>query len=656
MKDTGRTLTQWVIALTVAAVLLLVALAVTLALESSPSWHGHFFKLNPDASPQMRQVFVASDGIVDRCLTCHLPEDVLASNYAHRQHPYFAYGCTSCHGGDGRSLDHEQAHGVTGALRPALNDMLWRARSSCTVCHRQEYVQASSSGPGYGRTLVRRLGCAECHSIPRLYRHTERIDLIKLVQKLRAEYLIALLTQEKPLVTVTRTMPYYGFSEEAANDLGAYLDSLEEFRTPPPYGLLRPGDATEGQNEFDRLGCDRCHVTPQFPEGGDEGPILTGAGFRYRRSWLNWWFSDPREILPFSRMPVYSLGEEQKRILVAYLTTSTGGSSDPYAGMKAGGDPVAGRKLFDDNYCLACHTTDGSSLERKIGPSLAGFASRPVLDLPFKDMPRRDGVEAHETLLDYLSHVRSFEEIVEREVAMPNFMLASDESEPIVAFLMSLRDFEPSRALDSGEPYRKAESRGRILFFHKQCYQCHSVAPVPAGLTRKEGKEKFPRLQGPNLALTGDKVRTGWLEHWLSAPYEVLNHSDMPDPMLQPHETADLAAYLSTLKGKLPVALTEDIPQGREALREGEQLFQKNFCVRCHKVYGRGIAAYTGPDLSNIGVKVTPEFMVSWLKRAGDIQPDTDMDDFGLSQQEALKIYLFLRTLRTPPSQAEQKE
>ncbi len=48
---------------------------------------------------------------VDRCMTCHIDEEKLKSAHpSSRDFPFDIYGCTVCHGGNGRALNEEMAH------------------------------------------------------------------------------------------------------------------------------------------------------------------------------------------------------------------------------------------------------------------------------------------------------------------------------------------------------------------------------------------------------------------------------------------------------------------------------------------------------------------------------------------------------------------
>lgn len=586
-----------------------------------------------------------------------MPDDIRSLNPIHESHPYSKFACTTCHKGDGRSLAFNFVHDAKyREFADAKLDIVESARSSCTACHTQRYLQASFDGADEGRILAARLGCAECHVIPSILEEPERLDLMSLVQKLRANYLYSLLRQKDPLLTVTRSMPYFKFTAQDAADLISYLDSLPIYRPIPLFDpslyTYQPEDVERGRAEFDRLGCAKCHVTPNFPSGGDDGPVLTNLGYRVNKRWLVWWFDAPRDLRPFSEMPVYSLEDKSIKLLTAYLTAVAG--EDPYSEAKPEGNPTNGALLFDKNNCLACHTTDGSSIERKHGADLAGLASRNPMRIPFRDMPSNSNLDksAFSRLDLYLSRVHSFSGEVDRDIAMPDFRLPARYRTPLVRFLLSLRRDDLGQ-FASSEPFRQATDRGEILFSRKYCFRCHSTVILPEDLTRQVGKDNFARIMGPNLSRIGEKVRLGWFEDFLMHPEKTTARIKMPNPMLSPRMAADLSAYLRgmqrspSLLEQLEATKTEMPPGDRVSRKAGEELFIGKGCFKCHVVDGQGV--HMGPDLSNVGVKLTPEFTVRWLFRAGDIQPDTDMDDIYLTPSEALLVYRYLSHLRNRP-------
>lgn len=98
---------------------------------------------------------------------------------------------------------------------------------------------------------------------------------------------------------------------------------------------------------------------------------------------------------------------------------------------------------------------------------------------------------------------------------------------------------------------------------------------------------------------------------------------------------------------------TYDISKGNAA--RGRERIVHYQCSTCHSVPGvpeaGGIA---GPPLHQIGSRSylagklhnTPQNLVRWLLEPQDVDPGTAMPDLNLSEQEALDIAAYLRTLR----------
>ncbi|RPI41889.1 MAG: hypothetical protein EHM46_05855, partial [Bacteroidetes bacterium] len=119
---------------------------------------------------------------VDRCISCHNGiEDPRMENapQPHRthpgdfleNHPIREYGCTTCHGGQGRALTRLDAHGQapeTHWPHPLLEEPYIQA--SCGKCHLSVFEgPAAFPEPGSmevfqrGRYLFSREGCLGCH-------------------------------------------------------------------------------------------------------------------------------------------------------------------------------------------------------------------------------------------------------------------------------------------------------------------------------------------------------------------------------------------------------------------------------------------------------------------------------------------------------------
>ncbi|MCP4676384.1 MAG: hypothetical protein GY854_12905 [Deltaproteobacteria bacterium] len=120
--------------------------------------------------------YAACDDNVDRCPTCHLgieradlKSDKIPPLYrAHGPgigpHRPEKFGCSSCHGGNGRALTPDSAHMLAnhGGVDPLMHKP--HIQASCARCH----VPGSTAGQDrlvQGANLYLGLGCAVCHPL-----------------------------------------------------------------------------------------------------------------------------------------------------------------------------------------------------------------------------------------------------------------------------------------------------------------------------------------------------------------------------------------------------------------------------------------------------------------------------------------------------------
>lgn len=106
-----------------------------------------------------------------------------------------------------------------------------------------------------------------------------------------------------------------------------------------------------------------------------------------------------------------------------------------------------------------------------------------------------------------------------------------------------------------------------------------------------------------------------------------------------------------------------DLPDSPN-LNHGRQLLSEYGCVACHRLEGIERPTMPGPDLTNIGAKVSPEWIYKWLKEprtitdsSGNIvvngyQTHSRMPQFQLDDKELRSLCAFLSSLRTAPAEA----
>ena len=173
-----------------------------------------------------------------------------------------------------------------------------------------------------GKELWERSNCMGCHTLfgEGAYYAPE---LTRVVERRGEPFVRAMLLSPEAMYPGERKMQDYGFTEEEAADLIAFLRwcgrvDLNGFPADPP---LMPSAttvaATDGRPPiFDQV-CVACHSLRG--KGGVVGPALDGVGLRLTTDELQQWLEDPPAFKPGARMPKLPLEPQQIDELARFL-------------------------------------------------------------------------------------------------------------------------------------------------------------------------------------------------------------------------------------------------------------------------------------------------------------------------------------------------
>lgn len=196
------------------------------------------------------------------------------------------------------------------------------------------------------------------------------------------------------------------------------------------------------------------------------------------------------------------------------------------------------------------------------------------------------------------------------------------------------------------------------------CFECHKFA----GHFEKLAKEKET---GPSLIRIASKVDENWIKKWLWDPKSYRPSTTMP-AFWKLHNNSDEA---SLARGKVEVeAITHLLvskSQPYEPLKlasaskgdiaRGKTLVAEVGCLGCHAIDDVAVTRPTdskelgyrdprlpmfGPELNQMGSKVTDEWLRSWLKEPKHYWAGTSMPSMKLSDQEAADISAYLLSKR----------
>lgn len=205
-------------------------------------------------------------------------------------------------------------------------------------------------------------------------------------------------------------------------------------------------------------------------------------------------------------------------------------------------------------------------------------------------------------------------------------------------------------------------TRGRQLLSELNCQGCHKL----------RGMER-PAMLGPDLTSVGTKVSREWIYKWLKEPrtvvdrdgntvangYETEEEPRMPKFRLDETQLRALSAYLSMQRAhpvtpyKFDLHVVAAWSKNPELVSQGEVRFKQMFCSTCHSLAvtrageTKLIGGDIGPELTKVGSKVSPDWLVAWLRDPQGYLPHTRMSRYGWSDEDLYKVTQYITTKLT---------
>jgi cytochrome c551/c552 len=668
--------------------------------------------------------WVGGAGLVDRCQSCHVGTDPalvpagmvltkadLGMAKSHdvpftshpdaellADHPLEKFGCSPCHGGNGRALDSvEKAHG-------RYEHWLWplfypeNYNAGCQQCHASDMVTEHGDVINEGRQLYRQRGCIGCHRYQGFDNQDEQ--LINARQELHQ-----LATQKTQNELEIPRLQKRG--DQAPDNVTAqrlYAEATD---------LTVTDSRMDGQLE--QL-LDHTHNLLQ--EVKKVGPDLKEVRMKLNKDWIPYWIGYTHEFRPTTKMPQFRLSQDQIQAIAAFIWQS--GLTGPPLDAQNPGDAGHGKQLFESRGCLACHSIgEGAAL---MGGTFAANLSRvaekenynylvrwihdprqrtrPYCPLEKRDIGPEDYAKHNLPYVFDLDHSRCPNDGTELEVqqptVMPSLRLTMDDSRDIASYLMTQKH--------SGMTYASADYMdnpalavtGKALVRNFGCASCHEISGmedegrIGTELTN-EGSKPVERL---DFALYTTDAKRGILPDGKESPrgpwydskgffdQKLANpaiydqgkfHSDplealrMPMPSLHSKEERDAVVtfLLGSVDPSLPSQYMYQPTDRRKAIQDGWWIVTKYNCIGCHQIdigqksvmmtlpmYQGDAKANLPPVLTSEGARVNPEWLKGFLANPSLSATDTNrngvrqylqvrMPTFYLSNDEIRKLVLF---------------
>jgi len=653
-----------------------------------------------------------SGGLVDRCQSCHLGMDTklvplgmaltkadlgLANSHdapfaSHPDpqllqiHDTEKFGCSPCHGGNGRALDSEErAHG-------RYEHWLWplyyreNYQAGCQTCHTADMRTTGAPVLNRGKELFRSRGCVGCHKVQGFDDEGEQLQA--------ARQSVLLLEKEKRQDELD--IPRLQKAADLAPD-NATAEKLNAQATNLTVTISGIDTRIEQLEQKSRS---------LFREEKKVGPTLKEVRMKLRKEWIPHWLGHTHEFRPTTKMPQFRLEPDQIQAIAAFIWQS--GVPGPGLPKQAPGNAVRGKELLESRGCLACHAVgEGASA---VGGDFAANLTRvgekanydylvrwvhnprertrPYCPYEKRDLGPEDYAKHGLPFVFDLDHSRcpndGHELQVQQPTVMPSLRLTWDEARDIASYLITLKrprvTYAPADYMDD----LKLKPSGLALVKNYGCAGCHEISGLEdearsgTELTT-EGSKPIERLDF--ALLTHDAQRgilpdgkksprgawydqKGFIEQKLTNPavYDrgkykpnPLDRLRMPKPNVTPDDIAALTTFLlGSVDSTLPPDYMYKPSDARHDIQQGWWIVTKYNCMGCHQIdigqqsVLQKLSQYQGdkkvnlpPVLTSEGARVDPNWLQHFLENPSLSKTDVNRNGVRSYLQVRMPTFFF---------------
>jgi mono/diheme cytochrome c family protein len=591
--------------------------------------------------------------------------------------------------------------------------------AGCYRCHKNEANHVKAPRLDQGKKLIENLGCWGCHKM-KGFEDLPKVgpNLTKLASKTNPDWVGRWLTNPRAFRHNTK-MPRFFYLENFSDRDGKALTStmiagvtaflFKEKAPPAPPAMVnapeaapgaskgialaafqlesshdspaapRPlaGDAARGQQLFESVGCQGCHVSDPKAERHvmdgwrNHGPNLVGLNEKVTPDWLFAWLKNPKAYNPLTRMPNLRLSDEEANDLVAFLLTRP--ASPEFARTKApladakqrdalvfdyltqtrsiadaeadlgkmsphDKDLFVGEKIIANYGCYACHDIAGFEKAKPIGVELSEWGNKPVhlLDFGFVKIPDTRAEWFRQKVHEPRSFDRQKVKTFQEKLKMPQFSLSEEEIRGLESTVLGFQKDDMSDALKARpQGDRTAIEAGRRLVKEYNCQGCH-ILEDRGGQIRETLKDVG--LAPPNIRGEGAKVQSDWLFSFVNAPktgqIRPWLQVRMPTFEFSEDHLNALTRYFAALeKAPYPFAQRVETVDARSRAA-GAKTFEALKCAQCHPtspeaftaaIAGGKTPADLAPILSRAHDRLRYDWIADWIKRPDEWMPGTRM-------------------------------
>ncbi len=186
---------------------------------------------------------------------------------------------------------------------------------------------------------------------------------------------------------------------------------------------------------------------------------------------------------------------------------------------------------------------------------------------------------------------------------------------------------------------------GRQLLSYQGCVHCHAVK-LP------DGTPILPHDHSPSLEHIADKTTREWMSAWIKDPHAYSSNTTMPTFHFKDEEIRDISAFLvAQSTPSISAARATSGPKQEvkrypsAAVEEGEKLYAQFACASCHAIEnqaGKLVGGDYGPELTNVGSKVDPQWLERFFHNPHEYFLETRMPHYEFTPQQIASLSAYM--------------
>ncbi len=431
-----------------------------------------------------------------------------------------------------------------------------------------------------------------------------------------------------------------------------------------------------------KTGAVRVAHRDDFPLERHFGFNLTGVGTKTNPAWIFNWIKNPKAYDPLAPMPSLRLSDGEAADITAYLMslqkpkflqepvrpptrsavhelakgyligTMTDVEADAKLRSMSDREQLIylGQRSIEKYGCYSCHDIKGFDGLKPIGTELTTEGSKTLhlFDFGFAHAyDHEDGKKEHilhnvpSWIYNKVRSPRVYDDERTKpyndKLKMPNFHLSEDEARLATMVVLGLtKERVSANRLAAADSRMRAVEEERKIISQRNCRGCHVVARSGRAIAPLIADSNF---LPPDLTPQGGRAQSPWLFNFLKDPTVMKIRPwlsvRMPTFGFTDHEAAALVAGFAAEGSATQFDTHRFETPSQQNVAVGREVFAMLRCAQCHSVAPVDAAnpplpnvadtTSLAPNLTLSKLRLRHEWIADWIRRPGEMIPDTRM-------------------------------